>query len=82
MPGGDRHVMSSAPGMRAEPAMDIYRHPGREALPYVFADFGGGGAPTRYACGFLGYDARPFNPVARGAAAADARLRRRSRQPA
>ena len=62
VPGGDRHVMSSAPGMRAEPAMGIYRHPEREALPYVFADFGGGGAPTRYACGFLGYD-RPFNPV-------------------
>ena len=62
VPGGDRHVMSSAPGMRAEPAMDIYRHPGREALPYAFADFGGGGEPTRLACGFLGYD-RPFNPV-------------------
>lgn len=62
VPGGDRHVMSSAPGMRAEPAMGIYRHPEREALPYVFADFGGGGAPTRYACGFLGYD-RPFNPA-------------------
>ncbi|MBP7000183.1 AraC family transcriptional regulator [Amaricoccus sp.] len=62
VPGGDRHVMSSAPGMRAEPAMDIYRPTGGEALPYVFNDFGGSGAPTRYACGFLGYD-RPFNPV-------------------
>lgn len=60
VPGGDRHVMSSDPGMRAEPAMDIYRH--RSSLPYVFNDLGGGGAPTRYACGFLGYD-RPFNPV-------------------
>ena len=62
VPGGDRHVMSSAPGMRAEPAMDIYRPGGGQSLPYVFNDFGGSGAPTRYACGFLGYD-RPFNPV-------------------
>ncbi|MFO1144934.1 MAG: AraC family transcriptional regulator [Amaricoccus sp.] len=62
VPGGDRHVMSSAPGMRAEPVMDIYRQPGAQTLPFVFKDFGGSGAATRYACGFLGYD-RPFNPV-------------------
>ena len=61
-PGGDRHVMASAPDLRAEPVMDRYRRPGDKPLPYVFKDFGGGGAPTRYACGFLGYD-RPFNPV-------------------
>ena len=62
VPGGDRHVMASAPDLRAEPAMDLYRRPGDKPLPYVFKDFSGGGATTRYACGFLGYD-RPFNPV-------------------
>ncbi|MBP7241953.1 AraC family transcriptional regulator [Amaricoccus sp.] len=62
VPSGERHVMASDPGMRAEPAMGLYRRPPDRALPYVFNDFGGAGEPTRYACGFLGYD-RPFNPV-------------------
>jgi AraC-like DNA-binding protein len=62
VPGGDRHVMASAPDLRAEPDLDLYRKPTRRPLPYVFSDYGGGGAPTRYACGFLGY-ARPFTPV-------------------
>jgi AraC-like DNA-binding protein len=62
VPGGDRHVMASSPELRAEPALGLYRRPSDRPLPYVFRDFGGAGAPTRYACGFLGYD-RPFNPV-------------------
>lgn len=63
VPGGDRHVMASAPDLRAEaPDLELYRRPTRRRLPYVFSDYGGGGAPTRYVCGFLGY-ARPFNPV-------------------
>lgn len=63
VPGGDRHVMASAPDIRAEPPPDIYHPPGAAPLPYVFTDYGGGGRPTRYACGFLGHDARPFNPI-------------------
>lgn len=31
-------------------------------MPFVVKDFGGSGASTRYACGFLGYDC-PFDPV-------------------
>ena len=63
-PGGERHVMSSGRDMRAEPPpMEIYRRPGDQPLPYVFSDFGGAGEPSRFACGFLGYDARPFNPI-------------------
>jgi AraC-like DNA-binding protein len=64
VPGGERHVMSSGRDMRAEPSpMELYRRPEQQALPYIFSDFGGAGEPTRYACGFLGYDARPFNPI-------------------
>jgi AraC-like DNA-binding protein len=64
VPGGDRHVMSSDRDIRAaEPELDIYRQPGHRPLPYVFSDFGGAGEPARFACGFLGYDTRPFNPI-------------------
>lgn len=61
---GDPHVLSSTPGMRAEPV-------GREALdaiaagplPFV-ANYGEGGEVTaRLVCGFLACDARPFNPL-------------------
>src|SRR5690242_376280 len=36
IPHGDAHVVSSAPGMRAEPNLDMHRHPedGNE-LPFV-----------------------------------------------
>ena len=32
-------------------------------LPFVVAEGGGGPATTRYVCGFLGCEARPFNPL-------------------
>src|SRR5271166_6229204 len=36
MPHGDPHVVSSAPGMRAQPDMEIFRQPGgASALPFV-----------------------------------------------
>lgn len=59
---GDPHVMSSAPGMRAEPL-------GRDALPAgtplpFRATFGADGPPSaRLVCGFLACDAHPFNPL-------------------
>ena len=57
--------MSSGRDIRAAepPPMEMYRRPGEQSLPYIFSDFGGAGEPTRFACGFLGYDARPFNPI-------------------
>jgi AraC-like DNA-binding protein len=73
-PQGDPHVMSSAPGMRA-PAVDrgFYFSPRPPQLPYSLslkearittARLDGGGADrTTLACGFLGLDARPFNPL-------------------
>lgn len=61
-PQGDAHVMSSAPGLRANPDLSEYRRPERTQLPFVVKP-GGGGEPATLTCGFLGCDARPFNPL-------------------
>ncbi len=61
---GDAHVLSSNPGMRAEPrppgALD---HIASTQLPF-FLNYGGDGPTTaRFVCGFLACDAHPFNPL-------------------
>jgi AraC-like DNA-binding protein len=73
-PQGDPHVMSSAPGLRA-PAVDksFYFSPRPPQLPYALsmkdAEIttarldGGGRDRATIVCGFLGLDARPFNPL-------------------
>jgi AraC-like DNA-binding protein len=71
-PHGDAHVMSSAPGMRAE-VLDGGLHftPRPPQLPYCLtpgqgasvARLDGGGEETTVVCGFLGCDAKPFNPL-------------------
>lgn len=73
-PQGDAHVMSSAPGMRA-PRVDkeFFFSPRPPQLPYALnvrgsemttARLDGGGADcSTIVCGFLGLDARPFNPL-------------------
>jgi AraC-like DNA-binding protein len=61
-PQGDAHVMSSAPGMRAEPDLEAFRRPTGAQLPFV-VEMGGGGERAAVICGFLGCDARPFNPL-------------------
>jgi AraC-like DNA-binding protein len=60
-PQGDAHVLSSAPGMRAEPDMAMYVR--RTTLPMVYERGGGGPDRTRIICAFLGCDERPFNPL-------------------
>jgi AraC-like DNA-binding protein len=77
-PQGDPHVMSSEPGMRAEPDLALHRRPERAALPIPIshgpsvAPAGGpgraisaspDGVGAELVCGFLGCDARPFNPL-------------------
>ncbi len=73
-PQGDAHVMSSAPGMRgAASGRDLYFSPRPPQLPYALslrgaqvttARLDGGGRDrTTLACGFLGFEARPFNPL-------------------
>jgi AraC-like DNA-binding protein len=63
-PQGDAHVISSAPGMRGSVERATYRAPrdGRR-LPVRLDMAGSGGDPARLICGFLGCDARPFNPL-------------------
>jgi AraC-like DNA-binding protein len=73
-PQGDAHVMSSAPGLRGPGAdREFYFSPRPPQLPYSLsleesrvttARLDGGGADrATLACGFLGLDARPFNPL-------------------
>jgi len=73
-PQGDHHVMSSAPGLRAK-VVDpgIYFAPKPPQLPFSISVtvegmstarlHGGGAEHTTLACGFLGCDAKPFNPL-------------------
>ena len=61
-PQGDAHVLSSAPGMRAQPDMVSFARPATP-LP-MFFELGGCGADrARIVCCFLGCDERPYNPL-------------------
>jgi AraC-like DNA-binding protein len=59
-PHGDGHVMASAPGMRRGPHVNTFAPARYPETVYV----GTGGKPdARFACGYLGCDVRPFNPL-------------------
>src|SRR5262249_22984367 len=73
-PHGDHHVMSSAPGLRAksvDPA--VYFAPRPPQLPFALTlteqgmiETSGDGeqdSQIKVVCGFLGCDAKPFNPL-------------------
>jgi AraC-like DNA-binding protein len=72
-PQGDPHVMSSTPGLRPQNSgKDFYRAPRPPQLPHALhlegcavspARAEGGGEHATVVCGFLGLDARPFNPL-------------------
>jgi AraC-like DNA-binding protein len=64
IPHGDPHVISSAPGMRAAPNLDMHRRPeDSNALPFALRTGGEGASDTHVICGFFSCDARPFNPL-------------------
>ena len=64
IPHGDPHVVSSAPGMRAEPNLAIHRRPtGDEELPFMLRTGSDGPGDTHLICGFFSCDSRPFNPL-------------------
>jgi AraC-like DNA-binding protein len=64
IPHGDPHVVSSAPGMRAEPNLEVHRRPkDDEDLPFVLRTGGDGPSDAHLICGFFSCDARPFNPL-------------------
>lgn len=60
---GEDHYMSSELGRRSKPDMQMYYRPIDRPLPFVVKEFGGDGEPARFVCGYLGCDARPFNPI-------------------
>jgi AraC-like DNA-binding protein len=62
VPHGDPHVVSSAPGMRAEPALDLHRQTD-ETPPFALKTGGDGPGDTELICGFFSCDVRPFNPL-------------------
>jgi AraC-like DNA-binding protein len=72
-PQGDNHVMSSAPGLRGDPVdAGALFTPKPPQLPFSIrygaegvttARLDGGGGETTLVCGFLGCNARPFNPL-------------------
>lgn len=63
-PGGDANVMASEPGMRGRPDPALYLRPADRTLPFaVRMSRESTGARTRFVCGFLGCDSRPFNPL-------------------
>lgn len=62
-PQGDSHVLSSAPGMRGQPEMGLFRSVQGAHLPLSMSINGGGSARTNLICGFVGCDAKPFNPL-------------------
>src|SRR3546814_3209719 len=46
--GGDAHYMGTERGKRSVPNLDIYYRPTDATLPFVFNEFGGDGAQTRF----------------------------------
>ena len=61
--GGEPHYMGSEQGVRATPDMSLYYRPKDRPLPFILNELGGTGTPARFVCGYLGCDARPFNPI-------------------
>ena len=63
LPHGDTHVLSSTPGLRRTPDMALYRLPSDRQLPISISMGDPEGAAAHFVCGFLGCDARPYNPL-------------------
>lgn len=61
-PQGDAHILSSAPGMEAQPDLALFNRQNSQ-LPLVVEFAGGGVDQARIVCGFLGCDERPYNPL-------------------
>jgi AraC-like DNA-binding protein len=59
-PHGDAHAFRSAPGLALPPPFVAPEEP--RSLP-IMLRFGNGPADARFICGYLGCDARPFNPL-------------------
>jgi len=61
---GAPHVLSSSPGMRADPVSpNAFAIAAAGPLPFSLRYGGEGPTSARLACGFLACDAHPFNPL-------------------
>jgi AraC-like DNA-binding protein len=63
IPMGDAHVMGTQKGVRSQPDMNMYYRPKDRPLPFMVNELGGKGERARFVCGYLGCDAKPFNPI-------------------
>jgi AraC-like DNA-binding protein len=64
IPHGEAHALSSEPGMRAQPILDIHRRPKDERiLPFAVKTGSSGPIDAHLICGFFSCDVRPFNPL-------------------
>ncbi|HUK01408.1 MAG TPA: AraC family transcriptional regulator [Steroidobacteraceae bacterium] len=62
-PHGHAHVLSSAPGARSKPDLALYRRPSDRQLPFEISMGDVQNVQAHVVCGYLGCDARPFNPL-------------------
>jgi AraC-like DNA-binding protein len=66
-PHGDPYAMVSRPGgpleFDAVASLQFFREMAAGRLPFVVKEGGGGPERAQFVCGFLGCDARPFNPL-------------------
>jgi AraC-like DNA-binding protein len=62
-PQGDAHVLADAPGKRERVDASALQRARTTRLPFVVKRDGGGDQRMGAICGFLGCDARPFNPL-------------------
>jgi AraC-like DNA-binding protein len=63
IPHGDAHVLSSTPGLRGARDVSRYRAPHELELPVSISMGDGAAEAAGFVCGFLGCDARPYNPL-------------------
>ena len=63
IPHGHAHVLSSTPGLRGPQDVSRYRAPNELELPVAISMGGGTSESAGFVCGFLGCDARPYNPL-------------------
>jgi hypothetical protein len=67
VPHGDPYFLAAKPGTHGEldneEAVWFFRKMAAGELPPIVTEGGGGPEKTNFICGFLGCDARPFNPI-------------------
>lgn len=64
-PGGSGHIISSEQNPSELPPADLqfYRDAAKRVAPFTLVEIGGVGHVAKFVCGYLGCDARPFNPL-------------------